>query len=437
MSSKSDGLDNSKKSNNRVKRKAERVFKKQVGDIMNNPRSNNTSSKSKVKAKVVKTATKNMKYFTWARVFIFVVVASITLGVGLVFRTPIENVLNKKSNTFGDVSTFDINGLSMHFVDVGQGDSIAIRFPDSKTMLIDAGPRKSKESLINYLKTEFFAENEFVFDYVLLTHSDEDHCGGMVDVCNNFVVNKIFRPYMYSKYSKNNQVIFDETDGDATGKKVCETATYYNTIQAFNSEINSNGESAEVVKVELDLMNSSQKIEGENYYFDFYGPYATYITESAGTIENDFSPLMVLNYNGRKIMFTGDASTTSEDWANAHFELPDVDILKVGHHGSRTSSGTSFLNKIKPEISVICVGADNTYGHPKNEVLNRLLDAGSVIYRTDQNGSIVINIASNTQAKINISCGGTTISTYISVEFVIAGVILLSAIVCFGVKIKI
>ena len=373
------------------------------------------------------------------RVVIFLIIIAISCGFGFGFKSPIESLLNKDSTvkTIGDISTIDDNGLSVHFIDVGQGDAIAIRFPNNQTMLVDAGPQKSSSSLIEYLKTKFFKSGEVVFDYLLLTHSDEDHCGGMAEVCNNFVVNTIYRPYIYCKYTKNGAILFDETNGISKSKYICPTLVYYNTIKAFNGEIDNNGESAKVIWTDLNTINTTYRIYGTGFAVDFYAPTQNYITESAGTIANDFSPIMVLTYNSKKIMLTGDASTTSETDAMNRTTLPNVDLLKVGHHGSKTSSGEAFLQQVKPQIAVISVGANNSYKHPTTETLNRLLNIGSSIYRTDINGTIVANVTSDLTAQLNIYALGKPTTSYIHVEYLIAGIVVLSATICFGKKINI
>ena len=401
--------------------------------------SKNSSKKSGSKKNTNKTKKMPIK-ISVARVVVFLVISIIALGVGFGFKTNLELLLNPKQNSIDSAESkvIDENGLSVHFIDVGQGDAIAIRFPDDKTMLVDAGTSQSAESLVNYLKSDFFDNKSFVFDYLLLTHSDADHCGGMVEVCKEFVIDNIYRPYMYSRYvSKSGEVIFDETTGKGSNINVCESATYYKTIRAFNNEINSNGQKANIIMTDLDTVNSEYKISGVGYSIDFYAPTQKFITTSAGTVENDFSPIMVLNYNNKKIMLTGDASTTSENNAMALFDLPDIDVLKVGHHGSATSTGQAFLNKIKPEYAVISVGANNKYNHPTEEALNRLFDAGALIYRTDVNGTIVVNVTSGAVAEINFFAIGKPTGVYIHVEYLISGVILLAAIVCFSKKISI
>ena len=109
--------------------------------------------------------------------------------------------------------------------------------------------------------------------------------------------------------------------------------------------------------------------------------------------ENDNSNVIYTDLNGYKFMFMGDASITTEKEILDKYNLPDIDILKVGHHGSKTSSGKEFINEINPKYSIISVGKNNRYGHPNKEVLNNLKN--SKIYRTDQDGSIMFKIKNN------------------------------------------
>ena len=109
--------------------------------------------------------------------------------------------------------------------------------------------------------------------------------------------------------------------------------------------------------------------------------------------ENDFSSVIYTELNGYKFMFMGDASVTTEKGILSKYNLPDIDILKVGHHGSNTSSSKEFINEINPKYSIISVGKNNRYGHPNMEVLKTL--ENSKIYRTDQDGSIMFNIKNN------------------------------------------
>ncbi|HAJ77798.1 MAG TPA: hypothetical protein DCO89_01865 [Clostridiales bacterium] len=426
----------SKKNDNRLDSLVQ--LSKEYNKSVKNNNSKNKPKSTSTKKKSTKSKTMPIK-FTPVRLIVFLIIVAITLGAGFVFKGPIEKLLNPNQNSIAnaEAKVIDDNGLSIHFIDVGQGDAIAIKFPGNQTMLVDAGTSQSANGLVDYLKNDFFKNEKIVFDYLLLTHSDADHCGGMVEICKEFVINVIYRPRMYSKYTKNGTVVFDETIDKGTNINICETATYYRTINAFNNEIGSNGQKAKIVMTDLLTVNTTDKIEGEGYSIDFYAPTQNYITDSAGTVANDFSPIMVLNYNGKKIMLTGDASTTSESNAMSRAELPEVDLLKVGHHGSKTSSGQDFLNKIKPKYAVISVGVGNTYKHPTDEALNRLLSVGSLIYRTDLNGTIIANITSSESAELNLFANGKPTGVYIHIEYLISGIIVLVATICFSKKIKI
>ena len=109
--------------------------------------------------------------------------------------------------------------------------------------------------------------------------------------------------------------------------------------------------------------------------------------------ENDNSNVIYTELNGHKFMFMGDASVTTEKEIIDKYNLPDIDVLKVGHHGSKTSSGKEFIDEINPKYSIISVGKNNRYGHPNKEVLNNLYN--SKIYRTDKDGSIMFKIKNN------------------------------------------
>lgn len=363
----------------------------------------------------------------FVRLLIFAIIVAIACAVCFAFKQPIETFINGSDDAIS-AKTIDENGLVVHFVDVGQGDSIAIKFPDGKTMLVDSGTPNSQASLINYLKTDFFGGSDFVFDYVLLTHSDDDHCGGMTSVCDNFVINKIYRPKIYSKRAE-----IDESNGDSS-KKICSTKeAYYEAVKAFNAEIDENGTSTKIVFTDTEVANGAEKIFGDGYEIEFYSPLPSMASDNS----NDYSPIMVINYNGKKVMLTGDVPSAVETDVMQTKTLPDVDLLKVAHHGSKTSTCAKFLEQTMPEIAVISVGKDNTYNHPTTETLNRLLNCGASIYRTDQNGTVIANVTSDSLAKLNIFVQmGSGASVYVHVEYLLGGIVLLAGSFCFGVKIK-
>lgn len=263
--------------------------------------------------------------------------------------------------------------LIIHFVDVGQGDSIIIQFPDKKTMIIDGGPRSAKNAIITYIDNLGIK----TFDYLLLTHSDEDHCGSLTAVIDKYEIKTIFMPDVSTS--------------------LITTTVYKNFVDAANKE-----------NAEIKFSDCECDFESENYRYkmDFVTPNAgdyLKVKKSDPELINSISPIMMLTFNDKKIMFTGDANRITENifLENVKGKEKDynVDILKVGHHGSETSSTLDFLQVVRPETAIIEVGKDNKYKHPREETLSRIKACSdnddAAIYRTDLNGDIVIKITSD------------------------------------------
>ena len=233
-------------------------------------------------------------------------------------------------------------------LDVGQGDSSLIRLKN-KNILIDTGGNInydiSKNILIPYFKSVGIKK----IDYLVLTHGDYDHMGEAINLVKNFKVEKvIFNCGEFNDLEKKLIKVLDKKN-----------TKYYSCIKELNIDDN-----------KLYFLNTK---EYDN--------------------ENDNSNVIYTELNGYKFMFMGDASSTTEKEILNKYNLPDIDVLKVGHHGSKTSSSKTFINEINPRYSVISVGKNNRYGHPNKEVLNTLED--SKIYRTDQDGSIIFKIKNN------------------------------------------
>ncbi len=290
---------------------------------------------------------------------------------------------------------FVVSGeLKIHFIDVGQGDAIFIEFPDGKNMLVDAGDNGKEEEVIGYL-------NDLGIDVItvlLLTHADADHSGGMEEVFENFEIEYCLRPSVY--YNGENKSKFEDVFNQPSGAEVsenCNTKTYYGFLDALLEEncgyeyFNKDTDFAQKVAV-----NGVEYI----YSLDFLTP-----TDPIGKIgyrdANDYSPIINLTYGvegGEQfgILLTGDAEKVAEaELVNSYANLPDVDVLKVGHHGSATSSAKELLEKIKPEFAVISCGKDNKYSHPRQETIDRLIEQNSVIYRTDLQGDILLSVSEN------------------------------------------
>jgi len=237
--------------------------------------------------------------------------------------------------------------LKVSYIDVGQADSILIQTPGGKNVLIDAGNNGDATTIVNYIK----AQNIDRLDYVIATHSHEDHIGSMDTVIKTFDIGQVVMP----KESSNTQTFRDVMTAIASkGLKPIEAKA----------------------GVKLDL--------GSEIYAELLAP------NSSGYQDiNDYSAVLRLVYGKNSFLFTGDAETQSESEMLHLGSQLKVDVLKVGHHGSRTSSTAAFLKLVAPKYAVISVGKGNSYGHPTGEALVRLSSIGATIYRTDESGTIV------------------------------------------------
>lgn len=305
--------------------------------------------------------------------------------------------------------------LNVHFVDVRQGDACIIEFPDDKKMLIDAGEnnKTDKTALINYIEENIKdAEGNSItyFDYVVLTHPDSDHCGGMFDVLKEYPAKTFYRPNVYyndKDKDGNPKIGFDDPETEIKelgSKNIKDAQTYGRALQAAY-EGNVEGTPTEVIVTDATNEQTSviepdlEKDDAEYYSFTFYAP----IGSKSYSDWNDYSPIMLLEYHEKRFMLSGDAEKNAEaDFVaeamkgEGKYAIFDdefsVDVFKLGHHGSRTSSSEAFINVMTtPEScadvqAIISCGADNKYGHPHEEVLERLKKLGfkdENILRTD------------------------------------------------------
>ncbi len=234
--------------------------------------------------------------------------------------------------------------LMVHFIDVGQADSILIEQGNS-TMLIDAGNNDDGKIIKDYLGKR----NITKIDYLVGTHPHEDHIGAMDDVIYGFEIGKIFMP-----------------------KKTSTTKTYRDVVTAASKKS---------LKFTAPKVGDSFKL-GEAT-FTILAPIKDY--EDA----NDSSIVLKMKYGNNTFLFTGDAEGPSEqDILNNKSDLT-ADVLKLGHHGSRTSSSHKFLDAVNPKYGIITCETNNDYGHPHIETVKKMKERNIKLYRTDEQGTIV------------------------------------------------
>ena len=233
------------------------------------------------------------------------------------------------------------DSLRVYCFDVGQGDSILV-VNEGKTMLIDASTNQMGSTVVKYLQDLGIQK----IDYLVGTHPHEDHIGGLDNVIKNFDIGKFYMP-----------------------KKSANTKSYEDVLDAA---------------IEKSLKIASPKIGDEFKVGNASCEVMSVMDEAEDT--NDCSIVIQMEFNGVKYLFTGDAGTAVEKSRN----WEQVDILKVGHHGSKTSSTKAFLDQVKPKVALISVGKDNDYGHPTEAAIKRLTNVGAKIYRTDESETILV-----------------------------------------------
>lgn len=248
------------------------------------------------------------------------------------------------------------NATEVHFVDVGQGDAILIRFSDDKTMIVDSGESKYEKYLLNYINNVFFRDDKNKkFDFALLTHSDSDHSGNMVAILNNYEVGQFFRPKILIDGLENE--LFEGDVKYDNNESYCALISKLYELKLSNK-----------TKVEFSTMDSYITLNN-NAYVHILSPVKNYYSNT-----NEYSPIIVFENYGVKFMLTGDSTKYNELEVMNNYDssVLDVDVLKLAHHGSNTSTSLEFLNATSPKYAIISVGEENTYGHPSRETLNNI-----------------------------------------------------------------
>lgn len=280
---------------------------------------------------------------------IVIVIAAIFGKVVINDDGSVEFVTDNSAQTVVSDSLVDVEelegDLTIHFIDVGQADSILI-VQGEHNMLIDAGTNEAGKTVVEYVNSQGIDS----FDYVVGTHPHEDHIGGLDNVINSFNI----ETFLFPKTTSTTKTFKDvATAASNKGLKF--------TVPQVGSTYTLGDATFEI------LAPNSEKYESTNNY----------------------SIVIKMTYGNNKFVFTGDAETISEaEILNNGVDL-SADLLKIGHHGSYTSTSAEFLKAVSPKYAVICVGEGNTYDHPVKSVMERLKENNIDVYRTDESGTII------------------------------------------------
>ena len=267
----------------------------------------------------------------------------------------IKNLFNQNNNqNQNDYINTNNDLLKVHYLDVGQGDSIFIELPNNETMLIDAAESYQSENIINYLKNLNYQK----IDYVIGTHPHADHIGGLKDIINTFEIGKIYMP-----------------------KVVSTTKTYESLLMAIKDKnLKINTAKAGTSIIDIDTLKINILAPNNSTYTEL----------------NNYSVVTKITYGTTKFLFMGDAEKLSE---NEIKEDVTADVIKIGHHGSNTSSSIDFIKKVNAKYGIISVGLNNKYNLPKEEIITNWENSGTKIYLTSINGTITA-ISDGTNIKI-------------------------------------
>lgn len=296
-----------------------------------------------------------MKNIVKNKKFIYLIIVVIIAIVGAIGKNS-GKLPDTDNDTSADASQSAQTAFEVHYIDVGQGDCSLI-ICDGYTMLIDAGENGHETKVLDYLRLN----NVEKLDYIIASHQHTDHIGGLPEVLDEIGTDNIIMPRLTKEQTPTNS-----------------------TYKAFLTSVQNSG--AKVIASEV---GASYNLGSAT--FEILGPVSNDVEDI-----NSMSVIVKLTYGENTFLFTGDAEKDEEREVIATGADLDCDVLKVGHHGSGTSSCTDWLDAVTPEICVIQVGADNDYGHPHENIVERLMKYADEIYRNDLCGDIVITSDGNT-----------------------------------------
>ena len=264
---------------------------------------------------------------------------------------------------------FRYNQFQVHMINVGNGDAILIRLPGKKTMMIDTGESKYYNELSSYLRQYQYMEKSSTIDYLVMTHPDSDHIGNAKKIIENFNVKTIYRPKIYSLFEQENELTSE-------GYVVSDSIPYNEAIE-------------QAYKKNCTMIFSAKglSIQLENCLIEFLSPKLDVYEE-----DNNYSAVIMISYLNKKFLFMGDAETIIENTLIQDYgDYLKADVLKVGHHGSKTSSSQAFLEVVQPNIALLSVNDSSKY-LPNDEIVDRLYNNNAKVFSTSKYNNFALAV---------------------------------------------
>lgn len=351
----------------------------------------------------------SFKYIEW-KILAYIIILML-FALTYTWQYEIEKVLNYRYYSGNEATTIqsfpngETEDLKVHFIDVGCADATFIELPDNKTMLIDtagenAYTQKSIDALMLYLETNVYRYKENnILDYLVITHPDRDHYMGAISIIKTYDVRNFIRPIVLSKEEKE----FFSNDGVSNtfdNMEVKNVDSYNQTISYIKKDIQKDDTKNMLwCKAGLDLSNDC-------YTLKFITPQKI----SYGDSWNNYSPSIYLRYKDKSFLFMGDGEKEVEKEVCDYFLYDlgalNIDVLKVGHHGSNTSSSNLFLNATSPKYCIISTRVGVFQNVPSNDAIERIEnETNAEIYRTDYNGNIIFGVSDKGNVGISVSYG--------------------------------
>lgn len=330
-------------------------------------------------------------------VVVILLIVAIALGIFYAVAPEEFNALKEKlfpsePSSPGTQPTLE-GTLEMTVIDIGQGDCIFLQFPDGQTMIMDAGSEFGSTNEYDQLTAHLTLRGIDSLDYVFITHSDYDHIRYMQDIFEDYEVKNIYMPRVADDMS----------------------ATWTKTVAAIEAETWTN-ESGETVDSEIYYTVGDFVIQGEDWTMNCHSYLEDdypILKNADGHKKNAVSPVCFLEYADRIIVLTGDSNDENEPYLLKRGVLNvDADILKVAHHGARSSTSQEFLDAVDCEYAIISYGEDNTYQHPHSELMQRLenyadrtadndYNGYKYVYETPKDGNVSVFVDGNGTLRID------------------------------------